>query len=188
MLRSLILFRWRKTTCGTAAANGPFVQPPHGTWINTEQRCKDTDGGKTEGLREKPVLAPLHVPQTSHGLIWHRPQASAATIRLSYCVILCTSQHQVLKVHRHRHQHEAVPTQEAYKRGSAFLITYTLDLYFTNCILAFTPELCININYIRKTIIFLRVRYLFKLSNIIKQIFSLRHFLPSDHFSATVCV
>lgn len=39
---------------GTAAGNGPIVQPPDYTRVNVEQRWNDINRG-TEGLCERPV-------------------------------------------------------------------------------------------------------------------------------------
>jgi hypothetical protein len=55
----------RLCLCGTAAANGPFVQAPNDTWVATDQRRNKTEGGGQRDSEEN-VSQYHYVPQTSH--------------------------------------------------------------------------------------------------------------------------
>jgi hypothetical protein len=54
VLLLLLRERWGLCMFGTAAGNGPIVQPPDYTRVNVEQRWNDINRG-TEGLCERPV-------------------------------------------------------------------------------------------------------------------------------------
>jgi hypothetical protein len=71
---------------GTAAANGPIVHPPDGTWMRMDQRWNDINRGKPKD--SKRTLSQCHfIHRKFHmGQLWERTQAFAVrSRRLTAC-------------------------------------------------------------------------------------------------------